>query len=81
MSIIEIIDETVWGWGLQLNNDDAKKILEHLLWQCENPNQFRYRCSFIFNGPMILLRWEEKERSVAISCDNKRSISASIKPS
>lgn len=78
MTAEEKIDKKLQGWGLKLDDDERKRILGHMLWKHRTTDGFLQECVFVFNGPMILLKWEENERSVSIVCDDRRFISASV---
>lgn len=75
---LERVDQKVQGWGLQPDDVEITKILEHLLWDCMSPCEFRQRCEFIFDDSKILLTWREQKRSVTIRLSGKREIEASV---
>ncbi len=82
MKNIEIVDKTIWGWALKLGDKEAKDLLEHFLWECQNDLELRQKITQAFNGPMILpLVWEKDKRSVSICCEDHRAFTAEIKPS
>jgi hypothetical protein len=82
MKQLDTVNKTAWGWALELNDEEAQKVLEHFLWECQNELELSQKIAQAFNGPMTLpLRWEKDKRSVSISCDNGRAFTAEIKPS
>ncbi|MBU4274854.1 hypothetical protein KKE19_03510 [Patescibacteria group bacterium] len=72
------IDKMVQGWGLQLDCVEIEKLLEHLLWECMNPDEFQQKCEFIFDDIVISLIWEEQKRSVTIWLKGGKEISVSV---
>jgi len=81
MAKLETADKKAWGWALELSDEEAKKVLKHLLWECQSEPELRQKIIQAFNGPMILpLIWEEDKRSVGLLCDGKRGLSAEVKP-
>jgi len=78
MMNLDEIDRKTQGWGLQLDDVEIEKFLEHLLWECISPDEFQQKCEFIFDDIIISLIWEEQKRSVTIWLKGGKEISASV---
>ena len=78
MTDIEEIDRRIQGWGLQLDDVKIEKLLEHMLWECLSPDEFKQRCEFVFDNSEIALVWKEQIRIATIKIGNGKEITASV---
>lgn len=71
--------DKVLGWGLALEDSAAVKFLERQLRACVTPDDLYQVCQFVFDDPAISLEWHTTIRSVELTLEGGRKISASSK--